>query len=231
MKKIIIFILIMLSINNLKAQNSDFVEIIKYAVKAPSGHNTQPWKFKINENSVHILPNFTDTLPAVDGDKREFYISIGCAVENFCIAAQHFGYDYQIVSQNQDGILINLKKTETKTDNSLFYQIEKRQTNRSVYQSKIIPKETINMLQNIDLYGNTKKYIVKIDSPLGDSLTHYIMQGNEIQMNDVAFKNEVKLWLRFNNAEIKRMNNGLTYKTMGYPASPRFLGLMITNAK
>lgn len=35
-----------------------YLKIIKYAVKAPSGHNTQPWKFRIENNSILILPDF-----------------------------------------------------------------------------------------------------------------------------------------------------------------------------
>jgi hypothetical protein len=28
--------------------NQDFLEIVQFAIKAPSGHNAQPWKFKMN---------------------------------------------------------------------------------------------------------------------------------------------------------------------------------------
>lgn len=38
--------------------------IVEKAIKAPSGHNTQPWKFKIHENEISILPDkaFMDEL-------------------------------------------------------------------------------------------------------------------------------------------------------------------------
>ncbi|MDR2148569.1 MAG: nitroreductase [Tannerella sp.] len=209
------------------AQNSDFIEIVKYADKAPSGHNTQPWKFQISQSSVEILPDFIETLSAVDADRREFYISLGCAVENFCIAAEHFGYDYQIAEQNEAGISIRLEKTEKPVDNHLFYQIEKRQVNRSVYNGDIIPEDTIRFLQSIELQPNTKMYFAKIGTPLADSLTGYVMRGNGIQMTDAAFKTELKEWLRFNKGEVKKFENGLAYNTMGFPAIPRFLGEII----
>jgi nitroreductase len=33
-----------------------FKEIIHYATLTPSGHNTQPWKFAIKDNSILIFP-------------------------------------------------------------------------------------------------------------------------------------------------------------------------------
>ena len=39
---------------NIHAQNPDFLFMVEYAIKAPSGHNTQPWLFRINENSIEI---------------------------------------------------------------------------------------------------------------------------------------------------------------------------------
>ncbi|MDR2145792.1 MAG: nitroreductase [Tannerella sp.] len=213
--------------NNLHAQNHNFIEMIKYASKAPSGHNTQPWRFKISGNEVEILPNLADTLAAVDPDRREFYISLGCAVENFCIASEHFGFDPQILRQNADGVLIHLRKTETVTGSDLFDQIEKRQTNRSVYNGKTIPEDTVKILQSIKLQEHTNVYLAKTGDHLADGLTNYVMHGNDIQMVDDAFKTELKEWIRFNKGEVKKFENGLTYSTMGFPAIPRFLGEII----
>lgn len=75
-----------------KAQSADYLKIIEYAIKAPSGHNTQPWKFKLMDNSIEIHPDFDCSLPVVDSNHRELYISLGCAAENLCLAANESGY-------------------------------------------------------------------------------------------------------------------------------------------
>ena len=31
---------------NIHAQNPDFLFMVEYAIKAPSGHNTQPWHWR-----------------------------------------------------------------------------------------------------------------------------------------------------------------------------------------
>ena len=69
-----------------------FTELIEYALKAPSGHNTQPWRFRLTSKSIDIYPDFSRSLSVVDGNNRELYISLGTATENLCIAARHFGY-------------------------------------------------------------------------------------------------------------------------------------------
>lgn len=76
----------------MKIQKEDLLFMIEQATKAPSGHNTQPWLFRINENGIEIHPNYTKTLPIVDSDQREMFVSLGCAVENLCIAAISRGY-------------------------------------------------------------------------------------------------------------------------------------------
>ncbi|MDR2192606.1 MAG: hypothetical protein LBO62_07005 [Endomicrobium sp.] len=210
--------------------NKDFLHIAQYAIKAPSGHNTQPWKFKINENSIEILPNFTKSLPAVDESNRELYISLGCALENLRIAARHLGYNYDIAAQNEQGIIVNLVKASSSTENSLYSQIEKRQTNRSVYNNQKIPDETIKYLENIILQPNTQVYFAKIGENFANSLTQYILRGNEIQMNDNDFKDELILWMRFNKREVKKTQDGLAYNAMGFPAIARFLGKLIVGA-
>jgi len=69
-----------------------YEELIQTAIKAPSGHNTQPWKFRVEENAIIIYPYNERTLPVVDADNHALFISLGCALENLVIAAQHFGF-------------------------------------------------------------------------------------------------------------------------------------------
>jgi hypothetical protein len=66
--------------------------LLRYAILAPSTKNTQPWKFVIAGDRIAILPDFTRWLRISDPDQRELHISLGCALENLIVAADHFGY-------------------------------------------------------------------------------------------------------------------------------------------
>lgn len=230
MSRRIFFTLFIVLVNlSAKAQNSNFTEIVQYAVKAPSGHNTQPWKFRIKNDSIEILPDFDLTLTAVDNTRREMYISLGCATENLCIAATHFGYEYHIVKSNGQSVIVQLKKSSTGED-PLFNVIAQRQTNRSVYQKRKIAADTLQLIQQVPLEPNVGMYFFENGSSLADTLTTFIARGNTIQMTDKAFKEELLNWIRFNKKQIRQTNNGLTFQTLGFPSLPGFMARVIINS-
>ena len=59
-----------------RAQDADFLTLIKAATQAPSGHNPQPWWFETSDHSIVLSPNLDRALPAVDGQHRELFISL-----------------------------------------------------------------------------------------------------------------------------------------------------------
>ena len=63
---------------------------------APSSHNTQPWKFRIESNRIDLFMDEERWLKVCDGDQRELHISLGCCLENLLVAADHFGLGHQV---------------------------------------------------------------------------------------------------------------------------------------
>ena len=73
--------------------NSDQLSsLVSAATRKPSGHNTQPWHFTATGDEIIISPDYSRELPAVDGNRRELFISLGCATENLCLQASVLGY-------------------------------------------------------------------------------------------------------------------------------------------
>ncbi len=66
--------------------------LLNYGVLAPSGHNTQPWSFKIVNDAIELYADRTRALPIADPDDRELTISCGTALFHLKIAISHFGY-------------------------------------------------------------------------------------------------------------------------------------------
>jgi nitroreductase len=217
------------------AQNPAWLKMVEYAAKAPSGHNTQPWIFVLKSDAIEIHPDFGQALPVVDGSNRELYISLGCAAENLQLAAAEAGYR-SVCSIKRDAlkgdayIRVNLEKGET-TRNELFKQIDKRQTNRSVYKGSDLPEDTLQQMKDLAVDSGVALYFFSRESEDFKILRGYVALGNEMQMEDEAFKNELIAWIRFNKWQKNSLNNGLTYEVMGTPALPSFLGKPIVKSQ
>jgi hypothetical protein len=177
---------------NIYAQPLDFLFMVEQAVKAPSSHNAQPWLFKINDDNIEIRPNFEKSLPVVDPDNRELFISLGCAAENLCMAASQKGYTSKVSIATSGIITIALQKNESGKYNSLFEQIAARQSNRSIYDGKRISPDALNILQEIHKEIGTNIHFYKNGTDEFSAIMNFVVRGNADQMDDENFVSELK---------------------------------------
>lgn len=66
-------------------------EMVRCATLAPSSHNTQCWRFRIERSAIAILPDLSRRCPVVDPNDHHLFVSLGCAAENLILAAQAYG--------------------------------------------------------------------------------------------------------------------------------------------
>jgi nitroreductase len=130
--------------------------LLRYAILAPSSHNTQPWKFSVAEDEIQVLVDRTRWLKVADPDQRELYISVGCALENLLIAAEHFGYGHQVAyfpEPTNEELAVTVKfmphgEPSPFREPALFDAISSRHTNRKFYEERPIPQSDLQHLQN-----------------------------------------------------------------------------------
>nr|WP_198429204.1 NAD(P)H nitroreductase [Nocardia bovistercoris] len=63
------------------------------AVRAPSVHNTQPWRWRVGDTTVHLYADDERGLNHADPDRRDLLISCGAALHHFRVAARSFGWN------------------------------------------------------------------------------------------------------------------------------------------
>src|SRR6056297_3363168 len=65
--------------------------LLGYAIQAPSGHNSQPWLFRLRDDAVELYADRRRALPVVDPQDRELTMSCGAALDHLAVAARYFG--------------------------------------------------------------------------------------------------------------------------------------------
>ncbi|TVP44421.1 MAG: hypothetical protein EA350_11605 [Gemmatimonadales bacterium] len=206
--------------------------ILAAAAQAPSGHNTQPWRFAVEGLRITILPDLSRRLPAVDPDDHALFISLGCALENLVVAARDEGYDAEVDDAGLDGeapaLVVQLRPMQAvdSRGNGLRAAIPERQSTRRTYDGRAIPSADLRRLESASRQDGVGFHLFT-DAGSIEPLVELVEEGNRRQFGDPAFVEELVSWIRFNPREVRDRQDGLTHAVMGLPSIPRWLGRVV----
>lgn len=208
----------------------DSRKLVDYAIRAPSGHNTQPWTFRVQENEIQIHPDFSRRLPVVDSDDHALYISLGCAAENIMIAATHYGFQpsFSLFTSNKDSraIRIGLSRNEKAAEDGLFHFINERQSTRNEYDDKEVPADALNSLANSSDFEGTDLICITGREKI-NVLKPFIIEGSNRQFENNAFVDELVSWIRFSEKNAQETGDGLRASSLGVPSLGRWIGSFV----
>jgi nitroreductase len=196
-------------------------DLIRYATLAANGHNTQPWRFRIEGRTIDILTDLSRRTPVVDPDDHHLCVSLGCAAENLRIAATATGRPGTL-SVEGTGARFVMEAGPERAD-PLFAAIRSRRCSRTLYDGRPVSNRDLETLRRAtDTPG--VRMVLLTDRPRIDQARDLVVAGNEAQMTDPAFMAELKRWLRFNPADAMRTGDGLYSASSGNPILPAGLG-------
>ena len=197
--------------------------LIRYASLAASGHNTQPWRFRLSDGAIDILPDLSRRTPAVDPDDHHLFVSLGCAAENLRIAAAATGRPGELaVKADGRSLRYSFAHGDAQPD-PLFAAIPARRSSRTLYDGRPIPANALTRLRQAATEPGVAVHLL-IDRPSLDRMRDLVVAGNSAQMTDPAFMAELKQWLRFNPRSALRHGDGLFSAASGSPVLPDALG-------
>lgn len=204
-------------------------DFVRFATLAANSHNTQPWKFRITEDTVDIFPDFARRTPAVDPDDHHLYVTLGCAAENLLVAANASGRVAKVTTQKDDAgntfIRLHLGQGP-KTDNALCDAIPKRQSTKSVYDGTPLSAAELHKLESsASRQGVSTLFIT--DRPKIEQALKFIQTANSAQMDDPDFVSELKSWMRFSTRAAITSGDGLSGPSAGNPSAPDWLGSIL----
>ena len=202
------------------------VELVRYATLAPSSHNTQCWKFAVDDRTITILPDLTRRCHAVDPDDHHLFVSLGCSAENLIQAALAHGLKGDAnFDPARDAIVVTLEPTKSMRS-PLFEAIVERQCTRSEYDGKPLSTEELGLLERAGSTDGVRLLLLTERNAM-EKVLEYVVQGNSVQMNDPAFVAELKTWIRFSSHDAVRTRDGLYGASSGNPSLPSWLGNLL----
>ena len=120
------------------AANSAASGLVRYATLAPSGHNTQPWRFRLHDGGIDVVPDFTRRTPMVDPDDHHLFIGLGAA-ENLALAAAVSSTPGEWCFDPSSSATIVLRYAPGRIgEPALFTAIPRRRSSRTVNDGKRI---------------------------------------------------------------------------------------------
>ncbi|KUI20196.1 NAD(P)H nitroreductase [Mycobacterium sp. GA-1285] len=122
------------------------------AVKAPSVHNTQPWRWRAGERSVHLYAARRLHLPNTDPDARDFMLSCGASLNHCEIGFAALGWRAEIHRfPNPDDsdhlAALDLHRHKpTDAEIALAAAIPRRRTDRRRYGSSRVAQADLDLM-------------------------------------------------------------------------------------
>ena len=195
--------------------SDDAIRILYLASLAPSGHNTQPWRVRIQEPWQWVIGSRKSSwLSAVDPDNRELLLSVGTFLENLSVAAGICGYQavYDVIGQ--DGFSEDLVK--------VFLQPNAASgaSENTIRQRRTLRKGlTKTAIRESDLAALVGKYADRVfyyprESTQGRFLSQIVLTANRIQTDRYDARAELGEWIRWTDQEAQRYGSGLTPDSM-----------------
>ncbi len=175
--------------------------LLNYAVLAPSRHNSQPWRFRVELNTVELYADRSRRLSAVDSEDRELIISCGAALENLLIAMRYFGYapglEIQPYPHDPDllaRVRFNKGAEATGEERKLFHAMQKRRTNRHLFEEREVPASLIFALEGIAIQQGTSFQVVPQE--MRPAVTNLIVTADRQLWSDSHYRQELAAWTR-----------------------------------
>ena len=192
--------------------------LLRYAVLAPSSHNTQPWSFNIAGDGIEVYADYSRRLAVADPNDRELLMSIGAAITNLRVAAAHFGFESTVLyppvrSDALPVAMVTLRETCDPNPElrGLFPAIAKRRTNRAAFQPQDIEPDVLSRICDVVDSSEMMRFVVPHERT---HIAELVEEADRLLMSDERWRNELAEWVRPNESSA---GDGIPGDAFGIP--------------
>ena len=126
--------------------------VLALACRAPSVHNSQPWRWLVGEESLHLYADPSRQLPNTDPNGRDLILSCGAALNHCVVALAALGWRARVARLQNPSEPDHLAAIEVSRypadslDIALAAAIPRRRTDRRHYSSWPVPVSDIALM-------------------------------------------------------------------------------------
>jgi hypothetical protein len=170
------------------------------ATRAPSVHNTQPWRFVLGARALEIHADRSRQLRVLDPHGRQLMLSCGCALFNARVALAAAGYEPEI-ERFPDPTRWELVARIAISDGTngaaelaaLDPMIGQRHTNRRQFSEEQVPDDVVAALVDAANREGAEIFpIVRVEDRLATA--RLSQQADQIENTDPAYRAELRAW-------------------------------------
>lgn len=179
-----------------------FASALRFAARAPSVHNTQPWWCRVRQGRLEVHADRRRQLRLADPDGREMVASCGALVEHLWVALRRFGHDARVEAFPEgpgSDFLARLDLGELHrvdpSDRHLFEAIPNRVTNRRAFQRRAVPELALERASRRAIQRRARLGVLR-DPAERAVLADLVSEADRRQMASREFREELASWLR-----------------------------------
>src|SRR5689334_21318916 len=166
------------------------------ASRAPSVHNTQPWRWRVQAASLQLYADASRQLPNTDPDGRDLILSCGTALHHCVAAFAAVGWRSRISRLPNDDDPDHLATIELSpqsadyVDIALAAAIPRRRTDRRHYSSWPVPVGDIALMAARAARAGVTLRRVQTPGPLSD----LVAEAVRLHAADSGYLAELSMW-------------------------------------
>lgn len=193
--------------------------LVHKARTAPSGDNSQPWRFCWNGEVLKILLDDGLARHALNNRNHASWLSLGCLLELIKIAGTERGLEFRADLNLKDGptgvrevARLRFDRTGVATD-PLAAVVESRCTDRRPFRRAPVPESLLKELADLDLVYPSVR--LRFRPEPSKEFLGYAVKSDEFLWKNPHVMTDFLHWTRLSRAESEARADGLPWQNLG----------------